>query len=246
MEYDLLTIKPSQERRLMSALKTEDGRTEFARKLGHFLSVAPTGGEADLDQTTSLATRLSALGVWDSISSTQLETVSEHSNDDRLAAFRKGVPARIAPHLRRVRRTVATRSAVSGSKRDQLIAKYAEDLRKKVGLEPDMDLLTKVTIACGPTIYQRDLATIAATQSHELERMKSNFLVGKLGLPDSPKLMDWINSVIDDYGRSERNKYRAVIYYLLVHRLSRDESTVKWVKEHQTKEKPAQRWLIES
>jgi len=29
-------------------------------------------------------------------------------------------------------------------------------------------------------------------------------------------LMDASNSVIEIYGRSERNKYRAVIYYMLV------------------------------
>ena len=35
-------------------------------------------------------------------------------------------------------------------RRDELIATYAEDLRNKCGMEPDMDLLTKVTIGCGP------------------------------------------------------------------------------------------------
>jgi len=38
----------------------------------------------------------------------------------------------------------------------------------------------------------------------------------KLGLPDGPNLMEAINSAIETYGRSERNKYRAVIYYMLV------------------------------
>ena len=31
-------------------------------------------------------------------------------------------------------------------KRDDLIAQYADDLRNKCGMTPDMDLLTKVTI----------------------------------------------------------------------------------------------------
>ncbi len=35
-------------------------------------------------------------------------------------------------------------------RRDDLIAKYADDLRTKCKVEPDMDLLTKVTIGCGP------------------------------------------------------------------------------------------------
>ena len=100
-------------------------------------------------------------------------------------------------------------------KRDELIAQYADDLRNKCGVEPDMDLLTKVTIGCGPAIYNADASTVAASQPDELETVKKNFLMKKLGLPDGPELMDAINKVIDQYGRSERNKYRAVVYYLL-------------------------------
>lgn len=101
-------------------------------------------------------------------------------------------------------------------KRDELIAKYADDLKSKCGVEPDMDLLTKVTIGCGPAIYNDDASTVAATQESELETVKNNFLIKKLGLSDGPDLMSAIDSVIETYGKSERNKYRAVFYYLLV------------------------------
>ena len=100
-------------------------------------------------------------------------------------------------------------------KRDELIEKYAEDLKTKCGVDPDMDLLTKVTIGCGPAIYNDDSSTVAASQPGELETVKTNFLVKKLGLADGPELMDGINAVIETYGKSERNKYRAVVYYLL-------------------------------
>ena len=100
-------------------------------------------------------------------------------------------------------------------KRDDLIAKYADDLKNKCGMDPDMDLLTKVTIGCGPSIYNADALTVASSQDHELETVKDNFLVKKLGLKDGPELMDAINSAIETYGKSERNKYRAVIYYML-------------------------------
>ncbi|WP_306114873.1 MULTISPECIES: DUF2853 family protein [unclassified Roseovarius] len=100
-------------------------------------------------------------------------------------------------------------------RRDDLIAQYADDLRNKCGMTPDMDLLTKVTIGCGPAIYDADASTVAAGQPAELETVKDNFLVKKLGLADGPQLMDAINQVIDTYGRSERNKYRAVVYYML-------------------------------
>jgi hypothetical protein len=101
------------------------------------------------------------------------------------------------------------------SKRDELIQKYAEDLRTKCGMEPDMELLTKVTIGCGPSIYDADAETVASSQPGELETVKNNFLIKKLGLKDGPELMDAIESVIEIYGKSERNKYRPVIYYML-------------------------------
>jgi hypothetical protein len=102
------------------------------------------------------------------------------------------------------------------SKRDELIAKYADDLANKCKMKPDMALLTKVTIGCGPAIYNADSATVAGSDASELETVKNNFLVKKLGMADSPKLMEAINAVIDTYGRSERSKFRAVIYYMLV------------------------------
>ena len=100
-------------------------------------------------------------------------------------------------------------------KRDDLIAKYADDLKNKCGMTPDMALLTKVTIGCGPAIYNVDASTVAGTQVSELETVKENYLMKKLGLADSPKLMEGIDSVLETYGKSERNKYRAVVYYML-------------------------------
>ena len=101
------------------------------------------------------------------------------------------------------------------SKRDDLIAKYAADLESKCGITPDVALLTKVTIGCGPAIYNADAETVAASDKSELERVKANFLIKKLGLTDGPALDEAIHAVIDIYGKSERNKFRAVIYYLL-------------------------------
>lgn len=100
-------------------------------------------------------------------------------------------------------------------KRDEWIAKYADDLTNKCGMTPDMDLLTKVTIGCGPAIYNKDAQTVAGGQASELETVKNNFLIKKLGLADGPELMEAISKVIEIYGKSERNKYRAVVYYML-------------------------------
>ena len=100
-------------------------------------------------------------------------------------------------------------------KRDDLIARYADDLKTKCKINPDLALLTKVTVGCGPSIYDNDSATVAGSDPNELETVRKNFLIRKLGLPDGPKLTEAINAVIDTYGRGERNKYRAVVYYML-------------------------------
>ncbi|WP_375239549.1 DUF2853 family protein [Aurantibacter sp.] len=101
------------------------------------------------------------------------------------------------------------------SKRDDLITKYAADLKDKCGVTPDMDFLTKVTIGCGPSIYNKDASTVSGTDEKELATVKNNFLIKKLGLADNTDLDKAIDSVIETYGRSNKNKYRAVVYYLL-------------------------------
>ena len=101
------------------------------------------------------------------------------------------------------------------SKRDELIAVYAADLKEKCGVTADMDLLTKVTVGCGPSIYNKDAATVAGTQQSELDTVKNNFLIKKLGLKDGADLDKGIEAVMEKYGKSNKNKYRAVVYYLL-------------------------------
>jgi len=101
------------------------------------------------------------------------------------------------------------------SKRDDLIAKYAADLKDKCGVNPDMDLLTKVTVGLGPSIYNADSSTVSGSDEKELATVKNNYLIKKLGLKDGADLDKGIASVMDTYGQSNRNKYRAVVYYLL-------------------------------
>lgn len=101
------------------------------------------------------------------------------------------------------------------STREDLIKKYTADLKEKCGITADADLLTKVTIACGPSIYNDDASTVASSQQSELDTVKNNFLIKKLGLKDGPDLDKGIDAVMEKYGKSNKHKYRAVVYYLL-------------------------------
>lgn len=101
------------------------------------------------------------------------------------------------------------------SKRDDLIEKYAADIKDKFGDKADMDLLTKVAIGLGPSIYNLDASKVSGGDEKELETVKNNYLVKKLGMSDSPQLMDAVKTVLDKYGSSNKNKHRAVVYYML-------------------------------
>lgn len=108
-------------------------------------------------------------------------------------------------------------------RRDELIARYAADLRDKCGVNPDMALLEKVALGCGPAIYDEDGGTIDVDDPAELATIQSNFLVRKLNLRASPDLATAIDAMIEVYGRGEPRKYRAVLYYLLVRHFGRSD-----------------------
>ncbi len=109
-------------------------------------------------------------------------------------------------------------------KRDDLIEKYAADMKEKCGVTADMDFLRKVTIGCGPAIYNRDASTVSGSDKAELATVKNNFLIKKLGLSDGPALDEAIASVMDQYGKSTKSKYRAVVYYLLAKHFNKESA----------------------
>jgi hypothetical protein len=108
------------------------------------------------------------------------------------------------------------------SKREELIEKYAVDLKEKCGETADMTLLTAVTIGCGPSIYNADASKVSGSDATELATLKKNFLIKKLGLTDGPKLDEGIAKVMELYGKSNRNKHRAVVYYLLAKHFNKE------------------------
>ena len=61
------------------------------------------------------------------------------------------------------------------SKRDDLIVKYTADLKDKCGVTANMDLLTKVTVGCGPSIYNADSSTVSGTDPKEISTVKIIF-----------------------------------------------------------------------
>jgi len=106
------------------------------------------------------------------------------------------------------------------SKLDDKIELYTAEL-KKVGMRPDAVLLRKVTKACGPSIYTKDGEKVSASDKKELDRVKQNFMSKKLGIAEK-SLDGGIAHAIERIGKSNRNKYRAVFYYILVKKFKKE------------------------
>lgn len=103
------------------------------------------------------------------------------------------------------------------SKFQECLATYDAEF-KKLGIKYDAAMLAAVAKGCGPTIYKADAAKVSSSDKAELDRVKKNFLIKKLGLKDDEKLDAGIADVVAKFGKGNRNKYRAMFYYLLVKR----------------------------
>ncbi|MCB0735344.1 MAG: DUF2853 family protein [Flavobacteriales bacterium] len=109
------------------------------------------------------------------------------------------------------------------SKFDEAVATYQAEM-DKLGLAYDADLLSAVAKGLGPSIYNADSSKVSCSDDAELGTVKKNFLIGKLGLSDGPKLDEALNSVCEKMGSSNRNKYRAIFYYLLVKHFGKESN----------------------
>lgn len=107
------------------------------------------------------------------------------------------------------------------SKFDEKVALYVENA-KELGLKIPTELLTKVAKGLGPSIYLGDASTVSGSDASELDRVKTNFLMKKLGLADSPELDAAVKEAVTAMGSSNRNKHRAIVYALLVMKFKKE------------------------
>jgi hypothetical protein len=103
----------------------------------------------------------------------------------------------------------------------ELIDKYKKEL-SKLKVKVDDVLLKAVVKSLGPAVYRDDASKISAADAEELERVKQNFMIKRLGLPNGPRLDAWLNQAIDKMGRGNKHKSRAVLYYIITRDTKRE------------------------
>lgn len=107
------------------------------------------------------------------------------------------------------------------SKFNECVADYVKQ-SKELGLDLEEALLTGVAKGLGPSIYNNDSSKVSGSNQKELDTVKNNFLIKKLGLKDSPALDAGIKEVMEKMGAGNKNKYRAVAYALLAKKFGKE------------------------
>ncbi len=96
----------------------------------------------------------------------------------------------------------------------ELLKKAIEGV-KKYDKKPDEKLLAALVKNYAIVLRRTDTSLVSCSDPKELETVKKNFLIKKLGLKDSAKLDEAIKKVCETM-KAERRKSRAVFYYLLI------------------------------
>ncbi len=73
-------------------------------------------------------------------------------------------------------------------------------------------LLSRAAKACGPSLFNADAETVAASDSSELETVRDNFVMWKLGIKDADEAMNIVNNVAEEMKEFWSRKFRAVFY----------------------------------
>lgn len=99
---------------------------------------------------------------------------------------------------------------------EEILAQTARDLREGCGVAPDMALLARVAAGCGPAIFDPRGALIDTADAGAVEKLRRNFLIRKLGLPEDPDLRAAISAAAALWPGPAVQTPRLLLCYLLV------------------------------
>jgi len=103
----------------------------------------------------------------------------------------------------------------------ELLAKTMEAV-KKYDKKPDEALVAALVKNYALVLRKPDSAYVSCSDPKELETVKKNFLIKKLGLKKSAKLDEAIKKVCEQM-KGDRRKSRAVFYYLLTKDMGKEK-----------------------
>jgi DNA polymerase III gamma/tau subunit len=112
-------------------------------------------------------------------------------------------------------------TAAKGNKRDEKIALYIKDIKKHYG-EVDEAFVAVIVKNLGPSIYRKDAELVSCSDPKELDTVRRNFLIKKLGIEASKAVLDAAIEDVCQELKGVRTKYRATFYYALAKKFKKE------------------------
>ncbi len=92
---------------------------------------------------------------------------------------------------------------------------------KKYDSSADEALIEAVFKGLGPAVHNKDASLVSCSDQAELDTVKNNFLIKKLGMTDGPELDAAIKEVCETL-KDTRQKSRVTFYYLLTKKFGKE------------------------
>ena len=105
------------------------------------------------------------------------------------------------------------------------VASAIEDV-KKYASNVDEALVASVFKGLGPSVYNKDACLVSCSDPAELDTVRKNYLLKKLGLPEGPELDAAIQEVCVTL-KETRRKSRVTFYYLLCKKFGKESVYAK-------------------
>lgn len=92
---------------------------------------------------------------------------------------------------------------------------------KRYDASADETLVAAVFKGLGPAVQNKDASLVSCADQKELDRVRDNFLINKLGMSDGPELDTAILEVCETM-KADARKSRVTFYYLLTKKFGKE------------------------
>jgi hypothetical protein len=209
---DKVKIAQEKAEKAYLAVKEKAGVVEKEPKSSRSNSVASSEKKAPAKKRATKSTPKAETTAKESTKKSAKKEVKKESTKKRAVktAAKEAKPTK-----------TASEKKASGSKRAAKIALYSADITKHYG-SVDEAFLEIVVKNLGPSIYRKDAELVSCSDPKELDTVRKNFLIKKLGLKESDEVLNGAIKEVCEELKASRNKYRATFYYALAKKLKQE------------------------
>ena len=138
------------------------------------------------------------------------------------ASAKKRVTKKVTSSDTKTTKAKPAKKETTLTKREKKINLYTKDIEKHLG-SVDASFLAIIVKNLGPSIYRKDAELVSCSNPKELETVRKNFLIKKLGFDKSENdMLDAEIAKVCETLKGVRTKYRATFYYMLAKNLKKE------------------------